>query len=235
MNEQDTARTPVDCPYCGRNFMVDATALERHSVVCPFCDEQINIEVESDEATAHWQSPDPLVPEVIPPWPRPKKPRRGLKNFCAVLIGMLGGFLLRLVIGIPLVLVFAGEEGLPHDLSLLLDLFTAFIAGALAASLVPRLGWLYGMLTQIFKLIATAIFLGAWAYLLATDPDFEFSIVTPLKAFEMRTMYFSIICATIAGAIAERYRENILSFLGSAFGMLTGSIGCLLHFCTFFA
>ena len=77
---------------------------------------------------------------------------------------------------IPLSLLFATEEGLPQDIMLLLELFTAFIAGAIAASLVPRLGWLFGLLTQTLKFVFTAIILAAGVYLAATDPDVELDV-----------------------------------------------------------
>jgi len=135
----------------------------------------------------------------------------------------------RTVIGIPLAIFFSTEEGLPQDLALLLELFTAFIAGALAASLVPRLGWLFGMLTQALKLLLTLLALGVWAYLAATNPEVEFHLLDPLRAPLIRMMLLSIICAAVAGGVAEKYRERILSFLGSTFGTIAGGFGCLLH------
>jgi hypothetical protein len=142
---------------------------------------------------------------------------------------MLGGLLVRIVIGIPLAILFSTEEGLPQDITLILELFTAFIAGALAATLVPRLGWLFGMLTQFLKLILTILAIGVWAYVAATDPEVNFNLLDPLRAPLIRTMLFSIVCAAFAGAIAEKYREKIMSFLGSTFGLIGGSFGCLLH------
>ena len=67
-----------------------------------------------------------------------------LKSFVAIFIGIVAGLFLRLVIGIPLVIIFGTEEGLPLDITFVLEVFTAFVAGAMAGSLVPRLGWLIG-------------------------------------------------------------------------------------------
>ena len=219
MNEEELT-DPVECPHCGA--FTDLDEAVDGKVECPSCGEDIPVE---DDVSYPSET---LYPEVVSPAPR-KKRRRGWKNFFAIIIGMLGGLLVRIVIGIPLAILFSTEEGLPQDITLILELFTAFIAGALAATLVPRLGWLFGMLTQFLKLVLTLLAIGVWAYVAATDPEVDFNLLDPLRAPLIRTMLFSIVCAAIAGAIAEKYREKIMSFLGSTFGLIGGSFGCLLH------
>jgi DNA-directed RNA polymerase subunit RPC12/RpoP len=219
MYDENEVVEQIACPHCGAYLDLNDEVTGR--IECTFCGGHILIVDDSDDAEV-------IIPEVVYSAPL-KKRRRGWKNFFAIIIGMLGGLLVRTVLVIPLSLLFATEEGLPQDIMLLLELFTAFIAGAIAASLVPRLGWLFGLLTQTLKFVFTAIILAAGVYLAATDPDVEFNLLTLLRAPVIRSMLFSIVCAVIAGAIAEKYREKILSFLGSTFGMITSGFGCLLH------
>lgn len=208
-------------------------------IYCPHCSAKINLndeidgEIECSSCGGHIRFVDDsedtvFLPEVVPYVPR-KKWRRGWKNFFAIIIGMLGGWLVHIVLGIPLALLFSTNEGLPQDITLILKLFTAFIAGALAATLVPRLGWLFGMLTQALELALTIFVIGVWAYVATTEPEVDFNLLGPLRVPLIRMMLFSIACATLAGAIAENYRENIMSFLASTFGWIFGSFGCLLQ------
>lgn len=225
MNQDENRSDSVECPNCGEPINTDDVA--DGVIVCSSCGKELTVE-EPEDAPAIDADAEIIEPELMPSAPRRKK-RRGWKNFFAVIIGMLGGLVVRIVLGIPLALIFSTKDGLPQDISLILELFTAFVAGALAASLVPRLGWLFGMLTQTLRLILTMVALGVWAYLAATDPDVEFHLLDPLRAPVIRTMLFSIMCAAVAGGIAEKYRTKILSFLGSTFGFIGGSFGCLLH------
>lgn len=225
MNQDEEPTDSVECPKCGEPINIDD--MTEGVSVCSSCGDELT--VEEPEASAVIDADAEIVePEVMTSAPRRKK-RRGWKNFFAIIIGMLGGLVIRIVIGIPLALIFSTEDGLPQDITLILELFTSFVAGALAASLVPRLGWLFGMLTQTLKLVPTAVALAVWAYLAATDPEVEFHLLDPLRAPLVRTMLLSIACAAVAGGIAEKHRPKILSFLGSTFGLIAGSFGCLLH------
>ena len=153
----------------------------------------------------------------------------GLKNTTAVILGMIGGYLVKLVIFLPLFFIFATDEGFPHDLSLILEIFSALIAGAIAGCLVLNHGWLYGMLTQLLKLVLVIIVFGLWGYLAATKPDFSASPFGPLMSPDIRLLIFSIVAAAIAGAIAAHNHEQIMTILGSIFGLIGSSFGCLLH------
>lgn len=130
---------------------------------------------------------------------------------------------------IPFSLFLSTEDGLPQDVALLLEMFTAFVAGALAGTLVLRLGWLFGMLTQLFKLLLTGFALGVWTYLVLTDPEINFNLLDPLRASAIRLLVLSIVCAVIGGAVAEKHRDKFLSFLGSTFGLMAGGFVLLLH------
>ena len=164
-------------------------------------------------------------PSVV--WePGGRRRKRGwLKNLVAVLLGMCAGLFLRVVIGIPLVLLLGTEEGLPDDLQLILELFVAFVAGAVAGCLVPRFGWLFALFTQLLKILLTMILLGFWAYVIVTDPEVDFSIA-PLRAPIIRLMLYAMITAAIGGAVAEKYRPGIMSFLASVFGVAGAGLGC---------
>jgi len=152
--------------------------------------------------------------------------KRGLmKNLVAILIGIVVGVFLRVILAIPLTLIFATEEGLPLDITFMLEVFTAFIAGAMAGSLVPRLGWLIGALTQLLKMIFTLVLLGLWIFFLVTDKEVDFSLDL-LRMPTIRLMIVAILVAGIAGSVGERYRRNIWVFLSVVFG----SIGSILGF-----
>ncbi|RKY07094.1 MAG: hypothetical protein DRP56_06330 [Planctomycetota bacterium] len=152
-----------------------------------------------------------------------------LKNLIAIFIGIVVGVFLRVIIAIPLVLIFATDEGLPLDITFILEVFTAFVAGAMAGSLVPRLGWLVGVLTQFFKIIITLVILGSWAFFVATDTEVGMSL-NLIREPNFRLMIIAVVIAGVAGAIGEKYRKNIWVFLGRIFGFLAGSFVIVLQF-----
>ena len=144
-----------------------------------------------------------------------------LKSFVAIFIGIVAGLFLRLVIGIPLVIIFGTEEGLPLDITFVLEVFTAFVAGAMAGSLVPRLGWLIGGLTQFMKIIITLVVFGLWTFFLVTDPEVK-EILNFIREPSFRLIIIAIVIAGAAGIIGQKFRKNIWSFLGACFGFIAG-------------
>jgi hypothetical protein len=214
------------CPNCGEK--VDLFEID--DSFCPSCGKCLSnkkVDLHTDQLSLY--DLEPQEEQFLFECNLGKRKRGALKNFIAVLIGMMGGFIVRIVIAIPLFILFATEDGLPDDLALILELFTAFVAGALAACLVPRLGWLFGMLTQFFKLLLMFVIIAIWVYLVATEPDFESFTLGPFHAPPIRIMIFSIVCAAIAGAVAEKYRGKIMYFLSSTFGLIGGGMGCLIY------
>lgn len=153
--------------------------------------------------------------------PRPRSRDKGwLKNIVAVLIGMAAGVLIKIVLTIPLTLVFPRDDGgLPQDLELIVELFATFIAGSIAGSLVPRYGWLFGLLTQAWKMVAMGL-------LLLTT---LISVEIPDASYLVRVALFAFVTAAIAGGVAEHFRESIWSFLSTTFLLIGASFGCLLH------
>lgn len=146
--------------------------------------------------------------------------RRGwLKNLVAILIGIIVGLFLRVIIAIPITLIFATEEGLPLDITFILEAFTAFVAGGMAGSLVPRLGWLIGALTQLLKMIVTLVLIGLWVFFVVTEKEVDFSLDF-LRMPTIRLMIVAILIAGIAGTVGERYRKNIWVFLSIVFGFI---------------
>ncbi|MFA5239335.1 MAG: STAS domain-containing protein [Phycisphaerae bacterium] len=159
--------------------------------------------------------------------PHPHK-RRWLKNLVAILIGIVVGVFFRVVIGIPLALIFATDEGLPLDITFILEVFTAFVAGAMAGSLVLRLGWLIGTLTQLLKMVVTLIALGLWIFFVFTEKDVDFSL-NFIREPSIRLMIVAIFVAGIGGAIGEKYRSSIWSFLQVCFGFIAAIFVFALH------
>lgn len=151
-----------------------------------------------------------------------------LKNLVAIFIGIIVGVFLRVIIGIPLALIFATDEGLPLDITFILEVFTAFVAGAMAGSLVPRLGWLVGGLTQFLKIIVTLVTLGLWAFFIVTDSEVDISL-NFIREPNLRLMIIAIVIAGIAGTIGQKFRENIWSFLGACFGFIAAIFVFVLH------
>jgi len=129
------------------------------------------------------------------------------------------------VIGLPLLLAFGTDDGLPADLELILELFIAWVAGAVAGCLVPRYGWVFGVLTQVLRILLVILLFGIWAYLVATDAEMKLSL-DPLRAPIIRLMLFAIVTAAIGGLIAERYRSQIFGFLTVVFGFVGAGLGC---------
>jgi len=151
-----------------------------------------------------------------------------LKNLVAILIGIVVGVFLRVIIGIPLALIFATDEGLPLDITFILEVFTSFVAGAMAGSLVPRLGWLVGCLTQFLKIIVTLVILGLWAFFVVTDSEVDISL-NFIREPNLRLMIIAIVIAGIAGTIGQKFRKNIWAFLGSCFGFIAAIFVFALH------
>jgi hypothetical protein len=151
-----------------------------------------------------------------------------LKNLVAILIGIIIGVFLRVIIGIPLILIFSTDEGLPLDITFILEIFTAFVAGAMAGSLVPRLGWLVGGLTQFLKIIVTLATFGLWTFFVVTDSEVDISL-NFIREPNLRLMIIAIVIAGIAGAIGQKFRKNIWSFLGKVFGFIAGTFIVILQ------
>jgi len=151
-----------------------------------------------------------------------------LKNLVAILIGIVVGVFLRVIIGIPLALIFATDEGLPLDITFILEVFTSFVAGAIAGSLVPRLGCLVGCLTQFLKIIVTLVILGLWAFFVFTDSEVDISL-NFIREPNLRLMIIAIVIAGIAGTIGQKFRKNIWAFLGSFFGFIAAIFLFVLH------
>jgi len=124
--------------------------------------------------------------------------------------------------------IFRSDESLPPDLTLIVELFTAFMAGATTGTLVPRFGWLFGLLTQALKILVTLLVIVAWAYLVVTDSEIEISLDL-LRAPLVRLMLFAMITAGIGGFVGQKYRDSVMSFLGHTFGAVGGGIGCLTY------
>lgn len=176
--------------------------------------------------------PAPLDPhDLIDQRPlivRPTRKNPWAKNVVAIVLGDIAGLFLRGVIAIPLFFVFRSDDALPSDLMLLLELFTAFVAGATTGTLVPRFGWIFGLLTQTLEIVLTGIVIGFWAYLVVTDPAVEVSF-DPLRAPLMRLMLYAMVTAALGGFVGEKYRESVLTFLASTFGAVAGGIGCAVY------
>lgn len=151
-----------------------------------------------------------------------------LKNLVAILIGIIIGVFLRVTIGIPLALIFATDEGLPLDITFILEIFTAFVAGAMAGSLVPRLGWLLGGLTQFLKIIVTVVIFGLWVFFVVTDSEVDISL-NFIREPHVRLMIIAIVIAGIAGTIGQKFRKHIWSFLGKVFGFIARTFIVVLH------
>jgi len=151
-----------------------------------------------------------------------------LKNLVAILIGIVIGIFFRVIIGIPLALIFATDEGLPLDITFILEVFTSFVAGAMAGSLVPRLGWLVGGLTQFLKIIVTLVIFGLWAFFVVTDSEVDISL-NFIREPNLRLMIIAIVIAGIAGTIGQKFRKNIWAFLGACFGFIAGTFIFILH------
>jgi hypothetical protein len=157
--------------------------------------------------------------------------RGWLKNFVAVIIGIIVGLLLRIitaiVIGIPLVLIFSRGGGtasdpkqLPLDIEFIFEIFIAFVAGAMAGSLVPRLGWLIGALTQFLNIILIITVLGFTVFFAATKNPKADLLSSFWLSSDFRIMLFGIVIAAVGGALGVRYRFTIWAFLKSVFGFL---------------
>lgn len=157
-----------------------------------------------------------------------RRKRGWLKNLVAILIGIIIGVFLRVIIGIPLTLIFATDEGLPLDISFILETFTSFAAGAIAGSLAFRLGWLVGGLTQFLKIIVTLVTFGLWTFFVVTDSEVDISL-NLIREPNLRLMIIAIGIAGVAGAIGQKFRKNIWKFLGTCFGFIAGTFIIVVH------
>ena len=90
----------------------------------------------------------------------------------------------------------------------------------MAGSLVPKHGWFYGALTQLFKMLGLTLLIVLMIRLSAPVPEFSYLV---------RLSLFSMASAGIAGGVAQRYRVKIWSFLGTIFGFVAAGLGCLMH------
>ncbi len=151
-----------------------------------------------------------------------------LKNFVAIFIGIVTslilGFIL-ILLATAFCLIFRIKSGIPPDIFFLLRIFTAFIAGAIAGSLVPRLGWLIGALTQVVYVFPVAILI--FVFLVVTDADV--SSLPSIETSEIRFFVIAILVSGIAGTIGQKFRKNIWSFLGKIFGFIAGTFIVILH------
>jgi len=184
------------CVFCGK-VLESPVDLEGQEVECPYCGR------------------DKLVPLS-------KHRKKGCaKNIVAVIIGMILGLCLRIIIGIPLFFIFATEDGMPSDITLILEVFVAFVAGAMAGSLVLRMGWLAGMLTQLLRIIVTILVIGLLIFVMVTDKEVSYSF-NLLRSPDLRVVIISVIVACVAGTIGQKYRKEIWGFLGHLFGLIAG-------------
>lgn len=163
-------------------------------------------EDKDDQAWEHdWAG---IEPEEAEYRPVPTKVRWG-KSILAVLLAMVAGLLLRIIVALPVSFLFGIEERFPPDVSMILEAFAAFFAGALAGSFTLKHGWLFGSLTQVFK-VAVLVVLGAlWLYVVAIDEAADLYLFAPLRSELVRMAIVSIACATVAGVVAQKYREQI--------------------------
>ncbi len=157
----------------------------------------------------------------------PKK-RRRLKDFFAVIIGFICGQLICFIIGMVLMILFSTENGnLPKNVLLTLHMIAALFSGLISASLVTKNGWLFGMLTQIFNLLIAGSMFGFLGYSALLDENVKIPLDLLLLDPGIRLIVLPIICATVAGYIADKYRSKILSFLGLILVSIGGGVGCL--------
>ncbi|NLX14664.1 MAG: hypothetical protein GXY44_13565 [Phycisphaerales bacterium] len=132
--DDDKQSNPIECAHCGTSFFADDVI--DGMMECPFCGENILVKDNDSYPQNTLLQRSLFYPEIASSAPY-KKRYRGLKNFFAIIIGILGGLFVRTIIAIPASIFLSTEDGLPQDITLLLEMFSAFIAGALAASLVP--------------------------------------------------------------------------------------------------
>lgn len=226
------------CNFCGE-IIKSSMKMAGEEITCPACDETIFVPFEEDSyeenndedvkiesASSHALLFDSNAQQPVHLAHRRKK--GWLKNLVAILIGIIIGVFLRVIIGIPLALIFATDEGLPLDITFILEIFTAFVAGAMAGSLVPRLGWLVGGLTQFLKIIVTLVIFGLWVFFVVTDSEVNISL-NFIREPNLRLMIIAIVIAGIAGTIGQKFRKNIWSFLGKVFGFIAGTFIVVLH------
>jgi hypothetical protein len=151
------------------------------------------------------------------------------KHFVAIIIGIVVGIIFRFLIGIPLIFLFYKHDGLPQDIESMLEYVSAFIAGALAGSLLVRNGWLIGGLTQFFKLLLLGIILVATLYISFTETEKDFSVYSILSSYFTRLIIIAIIIAGIGGHIGQKYRNQIWKFMSSVFTVIGGLYGFLIY------
>lgn len=182
-------------------------------------------EIEKDE-TALFNSEQEQPADISTYEPGHRK-RGWLKNLVAIIIGIIAGLFLRIVMVIPLVLIFGTGEGtasdpqrLPLDITLIFETFIAFVTGAMAGSLVPRFGWLIGALTQFLKIILTFAVLGFSIFFVVTKDPRTDLLLDVLRLPFFRIMFFGIMVAAVAGALGAKYRNKIWAFLVWIFGFL---------------
>lgn len=236
-----------ECSACGY-LITSLEELAGKEIICPSCQEMTMVPYEKpdyqeddyeemgdeDNQSSLFTSEEHRYINNVNTEPYQRK-KGWLKNLVAILIGIILGIFLRGIIGIPIVLIFATDESLPLDITFILEVFTAFVAGAMAGSLVPRLGWLVGGLTQFLKIIVTLVILGLWAFFVVTDSEVDISLNFIREPY-LRLMIIAIVIAAIAGTIGQKFRKIIWGFLGTCFGFIASilmfglyAVGCLLY------
>ena len=188
---------------------------------CPNCEEKYEAKLEAAGKKCRCEKCGTII--IIP---SPQK-RRWLKNIIAVVLGIFGGFLVRQLILLPLN-IFIYRDGLPYDLYMLLEIFVAFISGSIAGCFVTRSGWLFGISTQVTK-IMFLLFFFLVPIIFNSSYNFETSLISSIfKIPYIRILIFAIISSGIAGYIGEKNRKNILSFLTNIFSIFGISIGWII-------
>ena len=236
--EDNTDLIAHECDFC-EEIIKSPREMAGEEVICPNCDESIFVPFEEDshEENAYEDEGKEFKPSQTLLFDSdaqqlthsPYRRKRGwLKNLVAILIGIAIGVFLRVIIGIPLILIFATDEGLPLDITFMLEVFTAFVAGAMAGSLVPCLGWLVGALTQLLKMVVTLVVLGLWIFFVVSEKDVDFSLNLIRVPF-IRLMIVAILVAGIGGALGEKHRNSIWNFLRACFGFIAAIFVFALH------